>query len=498
MDSETKQATRLLQAQRELHRDEQPLGWLRNRFSSQAGTEYTYKEVNKVLAEVVESDGSVGVVRALLDLGADVNFVRRRNSNTWSKIAQRHQQGERSNILLRATVRCRPETVHLLAARADQHNLDSVLHHAIVRGDMAVLRTLLEHGASPVLLHDDFQNAVFHNKVELIRVLLSGHHLPCLACRSAGLKLAVHNRSMEVVHLLLNHWADVNYNDAGALLEAVDIARPDFVATLLSGSVTPSPRSLDAAVGKLQGLIEEEGHVVGRAMLELCLAAGAFGPETTRLTTVGFVEMITRRQVLLLDAILRHRRVSTEFEGLALVEAIRTEQLDIIIKLLAFEPSPASLTMAMSQALMMSDAELQYEVAQALIEAGAQGSCAADALVKVAHCVVSGYKRGDDLALSRDKRMFSLLLSQGRADVNFRKGEALQIAVRSSCTEIADQIVAKVPSPDSLGAALPWAMENPDHCQKQLLVQILLRHQISDDAVGKALVDAFRNEPENK
>ncbi|KAK4164315.1 hypothetical protein QBC43DRAFT_49554 [Cladorrhinum sp. PSN259] len=497
MDNEIKQATRLLQAQRESLRDEQPLGWLRNRFSSPAATDYTYKEINKVLSEVIESDGSVGVVRALLDLGADVNFVRRRNSTTWSKIAQRQQPGERSNLLLRATVRCRPETVHLLAARADQHNLDSVLHHAIVRGDMAVLRTLLEHGASPVLLHDDFQNAVFHNKVELIQALLSGHHLPCLACRSAGLRLAVHNRSMEVIHLLLSHWADVNYQNASALLEAVEIRRPDFVAALISGSVSASPRSLDAAIGKLQGSIEEEGHILGREMLELCLAAGARGPETIRLTSSGFVEMITRRQIHLLDTVLRHRRVSEDYDGVALAEAIRTEQLDIIIKLLAFEPSARSLTMAMSQALVMSNTELQYEVAQALIEAGAQGSCTEDALVKIVHCVVSDSQRGDDSALARDMRIFRLLLVDGKAEINYRKGEALQIAVRASCKEVAEEIVSRVPSPESLGAALPWAMEISNTDEKQIMVQIVLRHQISDKAVGKALVDAFRSEPEN-
>ena len=93
MDPEINHATRLLQAQRAVDRDGQPLSWVRNRLSSQAGTTYTAREVNKVLAEVIESDGSVGVVRALLSLGADVNFVRRRHSTTWTKITQRNNPG---------------------------------------------------------------------------------------------------------------------------------------------------------------------------------------------------------------------------------------------------------------------------------------------------------------------------------------------------------------------------------------------------------------------
>lgn len=494
MENETKQATRLLQAQRALDRDGQLLSWLRPRFSSQAGTEFTYREVNRVLAEVIESDGSAGVVRALLALGADVNFVRRRNSNTWNKFTQRNHPGERSNVLLRATLRCRPETVEIVAAYADQENLDSVLHHAIVRGNLAVLRALLNHGASPVQLHDDFQNAVFHDKVDLIGVLLSGHHLPCLACRSTSLRLAVENRSLRVLRLLLNHWADVNYGDAIALVKAVEISRPDIVATLLSGPVRPSPRSLDAAVGTLRNFIGEKESAVNCTLLELCLAAGASGPETTRLITDGLVQVVRRGQIHLLGTMLRHKRPPSQYEAAALIEAVRSEQLGLVAKLLEFKPSQASLTIAIAQALNITP-KLRYEVFRLLIDAGAQGPCVAEALVKIVHCLVANLKRGDKRSIERDKSLFYLVLHDGNADVDFGNGEALQIAVRSSCVEVAEKIVAKEPSPDSLGAALSWAMDTPSPQKKQLLVAMLLRREINADAAGKALVSVLKEDP---
>jgi ankyrin repeat protein len=497
MEPEIKQATRLLQAQRAVDRDEQPLSWIRNRLSSQAGTTYTAREVNKVLAEVVEADGSVGVVKALLALGADVNFARRRHSNTWNKITQRNSPGERSNILLRAVIRCRPETVHAIAAHADQANLDSVLHHAIARGNLAVLAALLEHGASPLQLHDDFQEVVFHDNLELLKVLLSGHHLPCLACRSTGLRIAVENRSLEAVRLLLDHWADVNYGDAIALTRAVEISRPDLVALLISGPVQPSSRSLDAAVGKLRQFLTENDNKLNREMLELCLSAGATGPETMRLVTEGLVELVRRRHLHLIGTILRHKKPPGQYEAAALIEAVRSEQLEVVTKLLEFKPAPETLSVGISQAVGVGSPQFRYEATRLLIASGAQGPRAAEALVKTVHCLVANLRRGDKMSIERDMRLFYLLLHEGKADVNFGKGEALQIAVRAASVEVAEEILAKEPSADSLGTALTWAMNVRDEQKKRLLVEMLVRRQVNEDAAGKALVALLKTEPAN-
>lgn len=496
MEPEIKQATQLLQAQRAFDRDGQPLSWVRNRLSSQAGTVYTAREVNKVLAEVVESDGSLGVVKALLALGADVNFVRRRHSTTWNKLTQRNMPGERNNILLRAVIRCRPETVHAIAAHADQPNLDSVLHDAITRGNLAVVAALLEHGASPVHLHDDFQEVVFHDRQDLLKVLLSGHHLPCLACRSTGLRIAVENRSVEVVRLLLEHWADVNYGDAVALTRAVEISRPDLVALLLSGPVQPSSRSLDAAVGKLRPLLAEYDTGLNREMLELCLAAGATGSETVRLVTESLIELVKRRRIDLIDIILRYKKSPSQYEAAALIEAIRAEQLDVVAKLLEFKPSQTSLAIAISQTVGVGGPQFRYEATHLLVQSGAQGPCAGEALVKTVHCLVANMKRRDKMGIERDMRLFYLLLHEGKADVNFGKGEALQIAVRSGSVEVADEILAKEPSPESLGTALGWAMDVRDGQKKQRLVEMLVRRQIDEDAAGKALVTILKTEPD--
>ncbi|KAK3370569.1 hypothetical protein B0H63DRAFT_552646 [Podospora didyma] len=499
MDHDTEQAKRLLQAHRELRASDQTFACLSSPFPFWGQGVFTYEEVNHVLAEAVERDEPVGIIKALVALGADVNFSRRRSSDVWSKVIRRQHKGQRNDLLLRATVRSRPETVHLLASHADQENLDSVLHQAIVREDLAVLKTLVDHGASPVGLHEDFQNAVFRDQVSILKVLLSGRRLPCLNCRSAGLRIAVKNGSLDVTTLLLKYWADVNHENAAPLLGAVGSSRPDLVAALVSGPVRPSPRSLDAAVGKIHETMGQADTQPEQDMLELCLSSGAAGPETTRIATEGLVEAVKRKRVQLLDIILRFTTPSGQYEAVALMESIRSGRIEVLTKLLEFSPSPTSLTVAISEAIKVDDTEVRHEVTKLLIDSGAKGHCTAAALVKVIQWVTADDADDHKPSTTKgmDRRLFRLLLNEGEADVNHGQGEALRVAIRSSCIELAEEILAKQPTPASVGAALPWALNTPDMLQKQTLVETLLRTQISEEPVGKALVDAFKDSHRN-
>ncbi|KAK3941038.1 Inversin [Diplogelasinospora grovesii] len=496
MDRDSEKAKRLLLAKRSSQNDEKAFSRLQSRFFDKV--DFTYKEVNQVLREVVEVDGPIGVVKALLALGADVNYSQRRGSNTFSKITGRQQQGQRNDVLLLATVQCRADTVYALAGHADQENLDGVLHHALLRGDVAVLKALVDHGANPAALHDDFQNAVFLNQVELVKVLLSGYRLPCSSCRSTGLGLAVKNRSLQLIRTLLKVRADINYNDAAALLQAVDISRPDLVGALISGPVRPSPRSLDAAVGRAREVMGEGASQSSLEVIEICLAAGASGPETNRLTTEGLVGAIARNHARLVDSILRHKKPSERYETLALVEAVRYSEKDMLASLVRLQPCATSLTAAINQAVRIADAAVSYELTQLLVEAGAHGACAAKALVLVVQRVVYDDQRRDRTSMTdmvMDRQLFSLLLDEGRADVNYKQGEALRIAVRASCAKVAAQIVAKQPSPDSLGAAVLEAMRIGAQPDRAAMIELLLRTQVSSEAAGKALVEAFKDGP---
>jgi len=215
------------------------------------------------------------------------------------------------------------------------------------------------------------------------------------------------------------------------------------------------------------------------------------------LVTEGLVDLVRRRNTGLIGIILRYKRVPGQFEAAALIEAIRAEQMDVVMKLLEFKPSATSLTIAISQTVGVGGPQFRYEATRLLIESGAQGACAGEALVKTVRCLVANMKRGDKMSIERDMRLFYLLLHEGKADVNYGKGEALQVAVRSASVEIAEEILAKEPSPESLGTALKWAMDIRDEKKKKFLVEMLVRRQVDEDASGKALVAILKSEPDN-
>ncbi len=301
---------------------------------------YSYTEVNHVLGEVVDRNGTLGLVQALLALGGDVNFTRRRSIRLWDKIVRKDQQEERSALLRTATRRSRAELVHALADYADQTTLDGALHDAIQRSDLAVLRALMIHGADPGELHDDFEGLVTRSQLPIIQLLLGGPRLPCLSCRSTGLRIAVKNNAKEVLLILLKSGADVNHESGIALTTAADVSRPDFVALLISGPVPASPMSLDLAAGRAYEGMKGHDDEKGRAIVDMCLTAGGAGPETNRMLTQGIADSIRDMQLQLLDTLLKFANPSGKYEAAALLEAIRSERKDVLAKLLGFGPSP--------------------------------------------------------------------------------------------------------------------------------------------------------------
>ncbi|KAH8890162.1 ankyrin [Thozetella sp. PMI_491] len=496
MDFDLEEAKRLLKLHREAATAEKSS--IRLRLRSSPDGVYSYTEANHVLAEVVGRNGRVGLVQALLSLGADVNFTRRRSLKSWDKLARRHQQEERSDILQRATRQGSAEIVHALADYSDQITLDSALLDAMARQDLAVMKALLVHGADPAELHEDFLNLISQNHVSMVKLLLEGPRLPCLSCRSSGLRIAVKNKTPEMMRILLKSGADINHDSASALLLAVDCWRPDFVAMLIGGPVAPLPSSLDQAAGRAHSKMGADESDEGRAILHMCLEGGGAGPETNRILTKGVVDAVRNRQLQLLDTLLKFTTPSGQYEAVTLVEAIKAQQIDTLVKLLAFKPSPQSLTVSVGQAIQEDDVDVRYKVTQLLIGAGAQGQCVADAFIEVTKWVIDNEQYKGTTMEETDRKIFDLLLDDGNADINHRAGRALQIAVTSPCMDVAWRIVEKQPSPDALGASLPLAMGLEDIEERRSMVEMLVRNNVAQEALDKALVEAVKGGPPNR
>jgi len=134
-----------------LHSQRQPL--VDAGSSSASKRPFTYDEVNHVLAHALDQEPpSLGLVHALLAMGADVNYARRGASSVWKKMVGKQQKAKRASFLQRAAARAAPDVVAALAAHADQRTLDGAMACARLRGDAAVVRVLLDYGADPEAL----------------------------------------------------------------------------------------------------------------------------------------------------------------------------------------------------------------------------------------------------------------------------------------------------------------------------------------------------------
>lgn len=405
MDFDGHEARRLLHARRSLLSDEHNLYCLCPPFYSTR--DFSYQEINHVLGDLIDTDGPLGVIRSLLSLGADVNFERRPGTATglWSKITQQQQPGVRSNLLLRATIRCRPETVKAIAAFADSESLESAFCQATMRKDLAVLHALLDHG----------------------------------------------------------------------------------------GRARPSSAFLDSALGKAYEALCENDIRIGQEIIEKCLAEGSSGPETIRFEKEGLVKAVQCRSSYLLDTTMRLATTPEDSITLALVEAVQSQQINVMLRLLRFTPTTTSLTTAISEAIKIDDASLRYEIIRILVGHGAKESCAAEALVHMVREIIAD-ENAESAKKDTNMRLFQFLLDEGMADVDHNGAEALQLAVQAVRFDVVREIVSRQPSSNSLGLAVPCAMAILDRRTKRDMIQLLFRYQVNEEAAGRALVEAVRGD----
>ncbi|KAH8847759.1 hypothetical protein MCOR27_001881 [Pyricularia oryzae] len=443
------------------------------------------------MARIVDENGSVDLVNALIRMGADVNVTRRSSTSLWKKVARRHQTPERSDLLQVATVRCRPELVEVLAAQADQANLDNALRYAILRRDLHVLQVLLDAGADPAELHDDFEKAVMLGETEPIALLLAGPKKPCTDCISGALTVAIKDGASKILELCMAAGADPNHLGGQALVAAVEAKRSDYLEILLSSrrGRLAMMGSLDAAVGVAHQHLSRQDDETFRELLEMCLLSGAAGERTERLFTSGLVNCVKKKNQRLLDLILQYTQPIDPYHTLAVLEAIKTYQTVILAQLLRLKPSEDCLVAAMSQGMRVADSEVMFEIIALLLSLGARGPAVSAAFVTCVGLL------GDNFDLLHVE-LGRLLLEQGDADVNYDDGAALRTAISASLMGIICDIMDRRPNQATLGAALPVAM-GMEPSKKLDVIEMLLKAGASGPVVDCALVDAVNSAPKN-
>ncbi|KZM19208.1 uncharacterized protein EKO05_0006435 [Ascochyta rabiei] len=208
--------------------------------------EFSHDELDQALSAVIRNpDPNPGLVSALLEMGAGVNFVdasgkRRTKSNTSNPTPRR-----RSTVLQQAVTFRKPESVKLLAySGADQTTLDEGLKAALFANDQACIEELLRHGADLNRFPNALGNAVLSNDQNLVRLLLRAPKALRSEIISSCLSAAVRQNSEPVASLLIAHGADPNFDSAGALNMAIGKEDWKMTLTLVAGPIPLTSQNL--------------------------------------------------------------------------------------------------------------------------------------------------------------------------------------------------------------------------------------------------------------
>lgn len=255
-----------------------PSGFSKLTKSKSKIAEFSYKEVNRALNAVVGENGPLDLVEALLEMGGDVDVARRASSNMWKKVTSKNQEEQKSEVLQNAVRGGSTELVQLLAARAGPYTLAESLELATKQDDVSKVRALLEFDASITPSHVAFLDAVRGGNEEIAQMLLAARNPPCQDCLADALKLAVTRGSAPIVGALAITGADANHNDAEAIKEAATRGRSDLA--LLAASSPKPATALNLDVAADIGYTHSAERDYQLRVVEICLCAGARGPQT--------------------------------------------------------------------------------------------------------------------------------------------------------------------------------------------------------------------------
>ena len=149
--------------------------------------------------------GHIDVVRVLLDHGANVNTIDKRNTPLRSAYVGGHLEIMRLLLEHGADVDAWDDS-------------DLLLNRASRNGQAEVVHLFLQHNADVnsrgFLDWTPLQGASLHGHTKVVRILLDhGAEIVARSSYDHPLQFAIANNSLEIVQLLLEHGADVNIRD---------------------------------------------------------------------------------------------------------------------------------------------------------------------------------------------------------------------------------------------------------------------------------------------
>lgn len=445
-------------------------------FSISRKDSFSSKDIFDALTAHVANRGSPGVAEALVHklllAGGDLNrpnvksktpFQLRRKS--MNDLAQ-----AQSRILLSAVESGQEDMVAVLVPHADPITIDSALPRAVELGNLKIAQILLSHGAN--LSSGDGGKFSFSQlcangeRADLVGLLLQSPGRPPPEWISGGMVIAAKKGDTDTVVRLSRSVADGNYDGAAALKTSITMCRVDIALAILTGHNPPAKPYIDEAFK----LIFEHPSIMPtekKSFADILLLAGAEGDVVSNALVQAceteFYEMID----LLISA-----GASIEYDqALVVRNAIQRENTSLVELLLSEGAvlSPSLAAQLINAIPKRTTPENRRNLLKILLRKGAKGPQLSDALI--------------DAVETQDFECVNLLLTQnfagsGRlqpkastnlkagprsmvfdrhevADVNYKGGLALSIAVKTGNVAIVNVLLSAKPGLETLVEVFP-------------------------------------------
>ncbi|KAK5626447.1 hypothetical protein RRF57_002162 [Xylaria bambusicola] len=372
----------------------------------------TGKGATVALSDIVNgtvANSTTMLVRALLDLGADVCFERRKSTNVVKAALNKDQVDVRSNLLDRAIRNCSHDILMLLAQKADEEAVNQALPTAIEQDDQEKVMILLARGADASSLCNQFLKAVESGSDTIVDGLTRTTKGACQKCRDKGLVLAAKLGYATKVQILLDKGADPNFEKAHALSAAVSGGREDICRLIVSSK----PRRVHSEL--LDVAIRDAYTQPNYQILRACLQAREGSPsETINWILLQAVEC----HQFDLAALLLRSNASVEYQdGAVVVAAVMSRHYEVLQGVVSSgRASYSSMAAAIARVTELGDLQITSQMIDVLLSAGLRGNAVNETLLRI---LDSKFAVGDE-----DSRwgLARLLLEKGGADYSPQGG----------------------------------------------------------------------------
>ena len=399
--------------------------------------------------------GHVGVAEVLVGQGADVNFRRELAKHKLQVFRKKDLNIITTDYIKAAAFTGNVTMVRLLAAHgASATSQEKALDTAVKQNLPRVVETLLQYDVDPNSFGGaTFRSAITAQNSAIVKLLLRARKRVLKSLLSECLPVAVEQRQVEIVALLVVYGADVNYNNALALRKAVQAQRSELLLAIMKGE--PSSQSVSLAFedvfSRQSSLTAEEKYL----LIDILLCGGAHGDPVAEV----LVQVVRAGHCGIAQMLIAHGASLNYGRAAALKQAVTAKNLRMLTTLSLGTVSTDN-AMGVFAAIPQPFTEPQtYNIMSTLISKGARGAPLDRALV---HAVQQKLER------------ITVLLLDHKASADHNDAQALQIAATAGDLNTVNLILKKgKPKPGSMRHVLPLVPPSPPRLRYDLTKSII-------------------------